>query len=274
MPQTFYGADGTAIAFTDQGRGLPVLCLAGLTRTMADFDYLRPHLPPLRLILMDYRGRGGSGHSGAASYTVLQEMQDAVALLDHLAVEKTAILGTSRGGLIGMLMAAMARDRVMGLCLNDVGPVIEQAGLTRIFDYVGRNPTAKTYADLATALPQFNPGFANVPPARWLSEAQKHYRQTKTGLQITYDPALREAFLAAFQGPPVDLWPVFDASAGLPLALIRGANSDLLSQATADEMQRRRPDMLFANVPDRAHIPFLDEPESLDVIYKFLKALQ
>jgi len=90
-------------------------------------------------------------------------------------------------------------------------------------------------------------------------------------LQITCDPALRGAFLAAFSGPPHDAWPLFDACAGLPLALIRGANSDLLSQATAAEMRRRRPDMIFADVPDRAHIPFLDEPESLRVIRAFLE---
>lgn len=273
MPQTFHVPDGTAIAYDDQGMGLPLLCLAGLTRSMADFEYLRPFLPPLRLIRMDYRGRGGSAHSGAASYTVLQEMRDALALLDHLGVQKAAILGTSRGGLIAMLLAAMAHDRLLGICLNDVGPVIERAGLLRISDYVGRNPTAKTHADLAARMPQFNPDFANVPSARWLAEAQKHSVETDAGLQITYDPELREAFLAAFEGPPVDLWPLFDACAGLPLALIRGANSDLLSQATADEMMRRRPDMIFTNVPDRAHIPFLDEPESLNAIQQFLKAV-
>jgi len=274
MPQNFCAPDGTQIAYDDQGAGLPLLCLAGLTRTMADFDYLRPHLPPLQLIRMDYRGRGKSGHSGPASYTVVQEARDALALLDHLGVAQAAVLGTSRGGLIGMLLAATARDRLLGLCLNDVGPLIEPAGLERIFEYVGRNPTAKTHADLATAMPRFAAGFANVPPARWLAEAQKHYIQTEAGLQITYDPALREAFAAAFDGPPVDLWPLFEACAGLPLALIRGANSDLLTQVTADEMRIRRPDMLFVNVPDRAHIPFLDEAESIDLINKFLKTVQ
>ena len=105
-----------------------------------------------------------------------------------------------------------------------------------------------------------------------LAEAQLHYTQTDTGLQITYDPTLRESFLAAFDGPPVDLWPLFDACAGLPLALIRGANSDLLSPATTAEMRRRRPDMITAEVPDRAHIPFLDEVESIAALHAFLKA--
>ncbi len=274
MTQQFFTApDGARLAYSDHGAGVAVLCLAGLTRTMADFDYLAPHLPPCRLIRMDYRGRGASAWTGAARYTLQVEAQDALALLDHLGVAKAAILGTSRGGLIGMLLGATAKDRLLGLCLNDVGPVIERRGLERIFDYVGRNPAAKTHAALAEAMPRQNPGFANVPPDRWLAEVRRHYTETEAGLTITYDPALREAFLAAFDGPPVDLWPLFDACAGLPLALIRGANSDLLSDQTAVEMRRRRPDMIFANVPDRAHIPFLDEPESLTVIRTFLATL-
>ena len=274
MTQFFTTSDGTRLAYDDQGAGLPLLCLPGLTRTMADFDYLIPHLPPLRLIRMEYRGRGASQWTGAASYTVPQEGKDALELLDHLGVAKAAILGTSRGGLIGMLLAAVAHDRLLGLCLNDVGPEIHRPGLERIFDYVGRNPAAKTHADLAARLPRTMPGFANVPQSRWLEEAVKHYIQTAEGLQITYDPALRDAFLAAFEGPPVDLWPLWDATAGLPVALIRGANSDLLSQACTDEMRRRRPDMIFASVPDRAHIPFLDEPESLAALRAFVAAVE
>jgi pimeloyl-ACP methyl ester carboxylesterase len=269
----FTADDGAQIAYRDEGAGLPLLCLSGLTRTMGDFDYLRPHLPRLRLIRMDYRGRGSSDFSGAPTYTVPREAADALALLDHLGIEKAAVLGTSRGGLIGMFLAATARDRMLGLCLNDVGPVIERAGLERIFDYVGRNPAARSHAELAAALPRLAPGFANVPPDRWLAEARLHYRETPDGLRITYDPALREAFLAAFQQPSADAWPLFDACSGLPLALIRGVNSDLLSEATAAEMRARRPDMIFADIADRAHIPFLDEPESLWAIRAFLAGL-
>jgi pimeloyl-ACP methyl ester carboxylesterase len=268
----FTAPDGARLAFRDEGAGLPLLCLSGLTRTMADFDYLVPHLPPLRLIRMDYRGRGASDWTGSATYTVEQESKDALALLDHLGVERVALLGTSRGGLIGMVLGAVARPRLMGLILNDVGPEIARDGLTRIFDYVGRNPAGKTHEGFAERLAQ-SPGFDHVPMARWLDEARKHAEETPEGLRLTYDPALREAFLAAFEGPPVDLWPLFDALAGLPLALIRGANSDLLTAATAAEMQRRRPDMAFAAVPDRAHIPFLDEPEAVALIRTFLAGL-
>ncbi|MDZ4310038.1 MAG: alpha/beta hydrolase [Cypionkella sp.] len=271
MVDFFTTSDGAKLAYSDEGEGLPLLCLAGLTRTMADFDYLRPHVSGVRWIRMDYRGRGASAWTGAATYTVPQEGKDALELLDHLEVQRAAVLGTSRGGLIGMLLAVLAKDRLLGLCLNDIGPVIERKGLERIFDYVGRNPFVKTHAALAERLPGAMPGFV-VSPERWAEEARLHYTEGPEGLRITYDPALRESFLAGFEGPVGDAWPLFDACVGLPLALIRGANSDLLSMAAVAEMQKRRPDMIFGQVPDRAHIPFLDEPESLAVIGAFLAA--
>lgn len=270
MTEFFTAPDGTRLAYRVEGEGVPVLCLAGLTRNMADFDYVAPHLSGVRLIRMDYRGRGQSDWTGAATYTVPQEGKDAIALLDHLGLDKAAILGTSRGGLIGLVLAATARDRLLGLCLNDVGPHIERTGLERIFDYVGRNPAARTHAELAERLPDAMPGFADVPEGRWLSDAWKHYEETPEGLRIRYDAALREAFLAAFEGEAPDLWPLWDATAGLPMALIRGENSDLLSPEAAREMQRRRPDMLFAEVPDRAHVPWLDEAESLAVLSEWI----
>lgn len=272
-PSRFRAPDGAMLAYRDQGQGLPLLCLPGLTRSMADFDYLIPHLPPIRLICMDYRGRGASDWTGAETYTVDQESRDALALLDHLGIAKAAILGTSRGGLIGMVLGAVARERVLGLCLNDVGPEIAREGLVRIFDYVGRNPAGKTHQGYAERLSR-TPGFVGVPQSRWLEEARKLAVQTPDGLRIPYDPALREAFLKGFEGPPVDLWPLFDSLSGLPLALIRGANSDLLTTETAAKMRARRPDMAFAEVPDRAHIPFLDEPESLTLIHSFIKGFQ
>ena len=272
--ENFVAADGARLAYADHGAGLPVICLAGLTRAHTDFDFLVPHLADVRLIRPDYRGRGASDWTGAASYIVPQEARDVLALMDHLRLDKAAILGTSRGGLIGMVLAATAKERVLGLCLNDVGPAIERSGLEKIFDYVGRNPAAKTLDDLVARMPRTMAGFANVPEARWRAFAERLYTQTPNGLAIRYDPGLRAAFLKAFEGPPADLWPLFDACAGLPLALIRGANSDLLSVATADEMRRRRPDMIFADVPDRGHVPFLDEPEALAVLRGWLGELQ
>jgi len=272
MPQFFTASDGTRLAYRDEGQGLPLLCLAGLTRTMADFDYMIPHLPPVRLIRMDYRGRGASAWTGAQSYTVPQEGKDALELLDHLGVGKAAVLGTSRGGLIGMMLAAVAKDRLLGLCLNDIGPEIHRPGLERIFDYVGRNPSARSLAEIAEKMPRYSPGFANVSSDRWLEEVTKFYCETPEGLRITYDPALRDAFIAGFNGPAVDLWPLWEATAGLPVALIRGANSDLLTHETVTAMKARRPNLIYTDVPDRAHIPFLDEPEAVAVIKAFLRA--
>lgn len=266
----FTAPDGARLHYLDEGDGVALLCLPGLTRTTGDFDYLKPHLPPLRLIRMDYRGRGRSEWTGADTYTVPQEGADALALLDHLGIERAAILGTSRGGIIGMYLSATAPDRLRGLFLNDVGPVLDPLGLSRIKEYVGRRPAARTHAAAAIAMPHVAFGFANVPPERWMAEARLHFVETPQGLEITYDPALRLAFQRALDAPQADSWPLFDACCGKPLALIRGAGSDLLSAATAAEMARRCPAMIHEDVPDRGHIPFLDEPLSLSVIHRWL----
>lgn len=271
MPQ-FLAKDGARIVYRDDGAGLPLLCLAGLTRSMADFDMLEPHLPPVRLISMDCRGRGGSDWTGPATYTVEQEAWDVLALLDHLGLAAAAILGASRGGLIGMLLGAVAPGRVLGLCLNDIGPVLEPAGLRPIFDRVGARPLAVTLDDLAERLSQ-NPAFPGVPMARWREEAARQAEAVPGGLSLRYDPSLGAAFRAGFGGPPVTFWAQFDRLMGLPLAVIRGANSDLLSGATVQAMQSRRPDLLVAEVPDRGHMPFLDEPPAVALIHRFLAVL-
>ena len=225
------------------------------------------------MIRLDYRGRGKSDWAPYQTYTIPTEARDALALLDHLALDRAAILGTSRGGLIAMILSATAKDRLSGVCLNDIGPEIAPEGLADIDAYLGRTPAEKTYAEIAPVRAKRLPGFENVPPDRWGAEVRKHFVETPDGLQLTYDPKLRDAVQENSAQPTPDLWPLFDAMAGLPLALIRGANSNLLTAATADEMQRRRPDMIRAEVPDRGHVPFLDEPEALAAIHAWLKAL-
>ena len=270
MPE-FTAKDGTRLYFSDEGAGLPVLALAGLTRNGSDFDYIAPHLNGVRLVRLDYRGRGKSDWSGADSYTIPQEAQDVLALLDHLGLEQAAILGTSRGGLIAMTLAAVAKDRMSGACLVDIGPELPEAGLEVIRNYIGKNPAQKTYAEATAMRAALLAGFQGVPESRWDEEVRKHYVQTNDGLKINYDPALRDAVLATADQPMPDLWPFFDALDGLPLALVRGANSDLLLEETAQKMQQRRPDMVYANVPDRGHVPFLDEPEALRAISLWLE---
>ena len=274
MPR-FTTSDGLSLHYTDEGSGLPVICLAGLTRAGADFDYVAPHLTDIRLIRMDYRGRGKSDWAeNYLTYAIPVEGRDCVELMDHLGLDRAAILGTSRGGLIAMGLAATVKERLIGVALNDIGPELDPRGLEVIKNYIGRNPAQKTHAEAAAIRGAQMTGFANVPDSRWMEEVQRLFHETPDGLTITYDPKLRDAVLEAGAQPAPDLWPFFDAFEGLPLCAIRGANSDLLCPETLAEMQRRRPDMITAVVPDRAHIPFLDEPEALAALRKWIEALQ
>ena len=272
--KTFKTFDGLSLAYGDDGPrdGLPVLCLAGLTRDSRDFTYLAEHLGDVRLIRMDYRGRGQSDWApDRSSYAISVESRDALALLDHLSLPAAAIIGTSRGGLIAMTLALTARTRVLGVCLNDIGPELDPLGLSRIFDYLGKRPAYATAEAMARDKPNTMIGFSGVPAARWLQEVQHQTVTRADGLDIPYDPALREAVLdASNPEQPVDLWPFFDALQGLPTGLIRGANSDLLSRETAQKMRARHPEMLFADIPDRGHVPFLDEPAALHLIRKWI----
>jgi pimeloyl-ACP methyl ester carboxylesterase len=271
----FTTSDGLNLYYSDEGTGLPILCLAGLTRTTADFDYVTPHLVGCRLIKLDYRGRGRSDFDPEwKNYALPIECRDVIELLDHLKLDKVAILGTSRGGLNAMGLARGAKQRLLGVALNDVGPVIDPKGIEFIKDYIGRSPAAKTHEEAAAAMARAFPEFANMPEGRWLAEARKHYTQDADGLHITYDKHLRDAVLAAGEQMMPDLWPFFDAMEGLPLALIWGLNSNLLSAETVAEMQKRRPDMILARVPDRGHIPFLDEDEAVAGLHQWLGAMQ
>ncbi|MBV1902283.1 MAG: alpha/beta hydrolase [Marinosulfonomonas sp.] len=272
--QYFTADDGAKIAYRDNGAGQPLLCLSGLTRNSTDFDYLAAALDDVRLIRIDYRGRGKSDWTGADTYTVPREAADVIGLLQHLGLKNVPILGTSRGGIIGQFMAAKTPDLVAGLCMNDIGPELELAGRQRITTYVGVNPDADTIESAAQS-PTLTHGFANVPDGRWLEEAHKLYLATPSGLTINYDPALRDSYMAAFnKGIAPNMWAAFQTLADKPVAVIRGANSDVLSPEIVARMIKMHPDMIFAQVPDRAHMPFLDEPESLAAIQTFLQQIQ
>lgn len=272
----FRAQDGTRLHYTDEGNGTPILCLSGLTRNSEDFSYVTPHLPACRLIKLDYRGRGLSEwREDYMTYSVPVEMGDAIALLDHLGIAQAGILGTSRGGLIAMAMAVAAPDRLRGAALVDVGPELDLAGLGAIMGYLGQPPQWTTHAEAAAARASLMTGFDDVPPGRWMDEVRKLYKETAEGLVLTYDPRLRDAVIAAAEAmpEPPDMWPMFDALATKPLACIRGANSDLLSRDTLDRMQTRAPDMIVAEVPGRAHVPFLDEPQSIAALKDWIGKL-
>ncbi len=272
----FTTSDGLSLHYTDQGDGVPLLCLSGLTRNGTDFDYAIPALSGARVIRLDYRGRGQSDRAlDYMSYNIPRETQDVLELMEHLGLQKAAVLGTSRGGLIALTMAALVQDRLLGVCFVDIGPVIEMQGLQAITGYLGFNPPWVDHEEAAQVYGARIAGFQNVPHARWLEEVQKHYAQTDEGLSINYDPKLRDAVLASFdpEAEAPDLWPLFETLEGKPVAAIRGDGSDILSAQTLSEMQVRLPGLIATTVPDRGHVPFLDEDESVDVLSRWIKEL-
>ncbi|HEY9039255.1 MAG TPA: alpha/beta hydrolase [Roseovarius sp.] len=276
----FTTADGLSLRYMDTvengGADDPaILCLAGLTRNSGDFRFVLPFLADYRVIRMDYRGRGQSDFAGdPASYSVPQEAQDAIALMDHLGLERATILGTSRGGLIAMLLAATRPDRLTGAILNDIGPELAPGGLDRIKEYVGRRPRFRSYDEAAEGLAVLNAAqFPGVTLARWRLHAENIWaEQPGERLALRYDPRLRDALLGQTGAVPVpDLWPLFDALAAMPLTVLRGANSDLMSADLLARMQARAPALRAYTVPDRGHVPFLDEAVALEGILSHLK---
>ncbi|MEQ9672826.1 MAG: alpha/beta hydrolase [Roseovarius indicus] len=275
MPK-FTTSDGLSLHYEDQGDGPPVLCLAGLTRNTTDFTYLVPHMTDTRLIRLDYRGRGQSDYAeDFMSYNILREGQDAVELLDHLGIDKATIIGTSRGGLIAMALSHTHPDRLNGVVLNDIGPEVAPIGIERIMDYVGKTPPFPDLDSAAEALKVGNEaGFPGVPLERWREQAEFMWfeKPDDGGIGIRYDSRLRDAMIGqAGAGDAPDLWQLFDGLKDQPLASIRGQNSDLFNAETQAEMNARHPDMITAVVPDRGHVPFLDEAESLTAIRALLE---
>jgi pimeloyl-ACP methyl ester carboxylesterase len=277
----FTAQDGLGLHYSDTcdapdgGDGPAILCLAGLTRNSGDFRFVLPFLPEYRVICMDYRGRGKSDHAeDITTYSVAQEAADAITLLDHLGVARATILGTSRGGLIAMLLAATHPQRMAGAILNDIGPEIAPGGLDRIMDYVGHRPEFADYDAAADALKAAQEArFPGVTRDRWRLHAELIWAEAPGGgLDLRYDPRLRDALIGqAGAGPAPDLWSLWDALAQLPVTVLHGANSDLLNADILSRMQARAPEMRAVTVPDRGHVPFLDEAASLQGITAHLK---
>ncbi|MEM7529493.1 MAG: alpha/beta hydrolase [Pseudomonadota bacterium] len=275
--KTFAAADGRKLAYDDEGQGeaAPVLCLPGLTRDARDFEALSAHLSSSRRVLrLDARGRGRSAHAAdpMVEYTLPVETGDAIALLDHLGIEKAVVIGTSRGGLQAMGMAASAKDRLAGVVLNDIGPVVERAGLESIIGYIGVEPKASDLDGAARSLSRtLGDQYPDLDDEGWREMARRTFHFDKDGRPgLSYDARLREPVVAVFQGPQGDLWPFFEKFEGVPLACIRGALSNILSAETLEEMARRRPDMAHMTLPNRGHVPLLTEPEVVTFIDGFL----
>ena len=276
MSQDFHGPDGRRLSYRDTGGDGPVvLCLAGLTRNARDFSDLAAHLADrFRVIRLDSRGRGLSEWAEAplTEYTAPVEARDARALLDHLDIARATVIGTSRGGILGMLLTVMAPGRLSALVLNDIGPVIEANGLAGIMDYIGIQPKAASFNAAARGLEaSMSAAFPGVDPSQWLAFARALYNDQDGRPRLSYDPRLRDAVGASLASTPADLWGLFEADPALPVLAIRAQNSDLLSAATLAEMARRKPAMAHVTVQDRGHVPFLNEPEALTAIDTFLE---
>jgi pimeloyl-ACP methyl ester carboxylesterase len=284
MTKFFEAPDGRRLAYQDTGGAGPVvLCLAGLTRNGRDFAGLAMHLagsrtPGYRVLRLDSRGRGMSewADDPVAEYTVPVEARDALALLDHLEIPRAAVIGTSRGGVLGMIIGATASARISCLVMNDIGPVIEPEGFAGIMGFLGIEPRAETFEAAAAGLERaMGAAFPDLSAKQWLGFARTIYRDEDGRPRLSYDARLRQAVEAAMQAAKqagqADLWGFFDALAGLPILTIRGENSDILSAETMAEMARRRPDLRHVMVAKRGHVPFLDEPEALAAIDDFLE---
>jgi pimeloyl-ACP methyl ester carboxylesterase len=260
------------------GRGHPVVCLPGLARSGGDFEILATALAghatkPRRVVALDYRGRGQSDYDrDPANYSFQVEIADVLAVLTALDCAPAIFIGTSRGGILTMLMAAMRPTMIAGVVLNDIGPVIEPKGLMRIKGYVGKLPQPRSYDEAAEILRRlFSAQFPKLTAEDWLASAHRTFKDSKGQLVPDYDVALAKTLEGVdFEHPLPPLWVQFDALGAVPMMVIRGENSDLLTAETVEAMAARRAAMETLVVPDQGHAPLLAEAETIARIIDFI----
>lgn len=256
---------------------LTVLCLPGLTRNSRDFEALALHLAPrYRVVCPDLRGRGLSARDpNWRNYQPATYLADLQALATVLAIRRAAIIGTSLGGLLAMMLAAAAPERVAGIVLNDIGPDIDPKGAERIMSYAGVLPPVRTWAEAVSQLRTvYGNAWPGLPDAKWAMLARRSYRVDANGTPVLdADQGIGRA-LRAPPAAPNALWPVFAKASGVSMLVIRGELSDILSLETLERMQREKPDLEQLTVANRGHVPLLDEPEALPAIEHFLSRLR
>ncbi len=281
--QDYYydSADGLRLYARDYPHGAPratLLCMHGLTRNSADFEGIANHLAAdYRLVIVDQRGRGNSQwDSNTDNYQPAVYVQDMFRLLDLLDLDKVIFMGTSLGGLMSMIMAAMQPQRVQAVIINDIGPVVNPAGLERIKGYVGQSGPVADWNEAVAQAREINvKEFPNYAEADWLRFARALYREDENGVPVlAYDPGISQPMLEAQdQAVPPDLWPAFDVLKPIPTLVIRGELSDILAPDCIAGMQGRKPDLQVAEIPHRGHAPTLDEPDCIAAIDAFLDGL-
>ena len=255
-----------------------ILCLHGITRNSADFESLCESLKnDYHVIAADQRGRGKSSYdSNPDNYFVGTYVLDMFTLLDDQAIDEVVLIGTSMGGIMAMMMAVAQPKRIKGIVLNDVGPEIDKSGLERIKGYLGESSLAQNWEEAAAYAKKINAvAFPDYKDDDWHRFAKRLYKEDKNGTPyLAYDPAIAKPVAKSDEAAaPPDLWNVFDALSDIPMLLIRGELSDLLSSECVSEMLRRKPDMDYQEIANRGHAPMLDEPESMRAIQKFLSSL-
>ena len=280
--RSWQSADGLTLSFRDYPGSKdrpPVVCLHGLTRNSRDFGDLAPHLSGQgwRVIVPDMRGRGNSEYaSDPSTYQPATYVADLLALLDQEGIERFVSIGTAMGGLMTMLLAESQPDRIAATVLNDVGPVLETAGLDTIKSYIGQGRSFPTWMHAARALEEVHgPAFPGYGTQEWIAMAKRTLTLCNNGrIAFDYDMKIAEPILAADDAAvPPDLWPAYDRLAQKPLALLRGELSQLLSAQAFAAMQQRAPQAIAATVPGVGHAPTLDEPEARAVVDALLARL-
>jgi pimeloyl-ACP methyl ester carboxylesterase len=254
-----------------------VVCLPGLARTAADFHPLATALAadpasPRLVLALDYRGHGQSQYDrNHHNYTIRLALADLSAVLAALEVTSATVVGTSFGGVLAMMLAALPPIAVTGVILNDIGPVLEPAGLMRIKSYVGKLPIARNFKEGAEILRWlFEAQFTKLSPDDWIAFAQRTWREDHGTLVPTHDPKLARALRGMSLERLPTLWDQFDALARIPLMVIRGANSDMLASTTLNAMLARRGELEVIIVPDQGHAPLLAEAKVILRIAAFV----
>ncbi len=273
------GLDLYARSYGPDDAGMTVLCMHGLTRNHKDFEPMIAAVNgPYRYIAVDVRGRGRSQRDpNPDNYTPIRYAGDMIALMDHLNLPRAALIGTSMGGLMSMVMMTKAPERILGTVLNDVGPVVDQAGLDRISSYVSKVEPLPDWASAAKAIADIQTDvFPTYDDSDWLAFAHRTYREMQDGRVIAdYDPAITERVGDVKPSLKIRLamWRVFAKMKKRPLLIIRGENSDILAPKTTALMQKRHKKAKLVTVPGVGHAPMLDEPEAVQAISDFLSSL-
>jgi pimeloyl-ACP methyl ester carboxylesterase len=276
--------DGLRLHVRDYGphlsRALPVVCLPGLARTAADFESLAVTLSNTRqrrVLALDYRGRGKSDYDrNPANYTLQVELADLLAVLTALGIGRAAFVGTSRGGILTMLLAVARPTAIAGCVLNDIGPVIELEGLMRIKGYVGKLPQPTSFSEAADTLRRrFGSHFPKWDDADWRAFAHRTFKEKGGRIVPDYDPALATVLAGVSPEQPLPpLWREFDALAQIPVMVVRGSNSDILSAATVQAMRERRRSLEVVEVADEGHAPRLTDAATASRIAAFVAACE